>query len=465
MKSANRSTKRMILVGLFLFAIVWVGLMGVVGYAGGARSYSAGESSLPFADDGSVRAKITNVDRDGFHITLSLDVTNKDGKLLPNLSDQEFEVREDGELVALKKFTPAGQSGVQVALVLDDAFTSGPAAGVGQRELIKVGGLGLLKALRDHSDSFGLYLNNNHALDQGYREAVAVGPLDPARREKARSHIVGTPAHSSSDSQFLSTMGLALSKLDELRGRRILIALTIGHDSMQSRVDSAGRPQHEAVIADLVHAAKKSNIPLFMVYPAGGEEVTESTMKRLAGETGGEYYVAATATRLTEYLIHVGESLRNEYTLEYDSPNPVEDGLTRKVEVVVRSGSVGTRAKADYHVPGVLATGAGKRQAGAADRPSVPTFTVFLPLFSLIAVLFGVPYLFWPRSRTDQEPESVSPPAAHVGVSPVLKAQMTPPGGATKPVAVRPALKRPDNSTPAKARPLAQRSGPSAKLW
>src|SRR6516164_9497896 len=188
MNESKFSKRQLVVAGLVLFALLWVLLMGIADAIGGnstavaaapgisGRSSAAARSSSSFPRDGNLSAKVTSVDRDKGHVTLTLNVTDKDGKVQRDLADKDFEIYENGILAKVLKFTPAGSTGVRVGLAIDYAGNHGE-IGPDQRELILAGTRSLVNALRD-GDQFGLYLNNHHALTNNYREAVPMGPVD-----------------------------------------------------------------------------------------------------------------------------------------------------------------------------------------------------------------------------------------------------------------------------------------------
>jgi hypothetical protein len=513
------TTKQKVFAGVFLLAFVWVFLMGLLSSMAGTPSYAGGGGSsagLPggsrapakpsFTEDGSVKAKVTNLERDKFHLTLSLNVTDKDGRELGDVKEEEIVVYEDGTPVASKKFSPVSQSGLRVALAVD--FGSYMQIGQDQRELMKVGTASLVKALNDGGDQFGLFVNNHHALQNNYREAVPIGPVDQSRRDQAFKRLDNL-LQFYSGSGIYPTMGLALSKLAQTHGKRVLIVMSAARDDTviaaeqapTKEVQSEQQEKEKKAVADLIAGAKKDGIPIYMVYPLGtvkAKPEQEENMKRLGAESGGSYYEAVNAAKLTDYLVHdVIEKLRKDYTVEYESPNPVQDGLTRKVEVYVRQGSAGTKVDTSYHVPGVLATGDSQPKPAAdasssgtpvtPQRARPPIWGVLLPLGLILALLFAVPYLLMLRPRRGAETAAAPapPPAAPVAQlvpssTPMPKQAAAispkPPTAPPKPVQPPPQAKPAKGSAPAipvtpkkpaapSVPPKPGRAGPEPKMW
>src|SRR5262249_3227807 len=190
----NKQAK--IVLGLFGFALLWVGLMwlldptrgwavppDIVAGAGGSGPSGGGpKASRTFKNDGTIKTDISRFTRDRAHVSMNVKVNDKDGKPVTDLRpNEEFQVFEDGKKVNIKDFTPASQTGaIRLALVVE----YGPYSGKADRELTQAGIENLLKKLQD-ADQFGLYLNNHYYLQTGQREGVAMGAVTQERRDRA----------------------------------------------------------------------------------------------------------------------------------------------------------------------------------------------------------------------------------------------------------------------------------------
>lgn len=388
-----RTFKSLVIAGLFFGAICWVSLMGLLSWAGGKLQAGGSESvgSLgPWTDDGTIKAEVVHLDRQGFHVGLALKITGPDGKVLGGLTPQDIEIREDGVPVVTGKFNGAGQAPVRVCVVMD---YSGSMNGK-KIEGAKAAALALLDMLRDNTDHLGLYLFNGPQMKNSGSEKLAMGPLDPVRREQAREAILKTPL--AGGTPMFGSMEKAIEGLKSSSGRRLLVVMT---DGMDTQYKGAKFDERVGLVTT---NTKQLNVPIYMISLMGGKS-DETGMKKLAEQGNGQYIYAPTPEKLKDIYINIGETLQNEYTLEYDSPNPVEDGLTRNVTVTVRKGDSGTQAKSEYHVPGVISTGGSKRptpadgSAAPVEQASAPFATVVLPLATLLGLLFAVPYYVWLR--------------------------------------------------------------------
>jgi VWFA-related protein len=439
------TAKRLIVAALFLFAVIWVSLMGLLSHVGAGVRESLGVGAAaggPYTDDGSIKAEITSITNDKFKITVTLKVTDRDGKVLGGVDPAQFEIVEDDRLASVQGFFPAGQAPVRVCVVMD--YSSSMKQGK-KWEKAKAAALALLEKLRDGTDHFGLYFFNGSLIKQGAEERLAMGKLDAPRRAMAQDAINNTPL--SGGTPMYACMDRAFTALKSGSGRRVMVVLTDGQDTQFK-----GKKQDEQIDILSGHA-RDMGVPVYMISMEGGKS-DDKGMQKMADKSNGKFYSIdpanpASLDKLKDIYVSIGDSLRDEYVLEYQSPNPREDGSIRPVVVTVRNGPVGTKARSSYHVPGLLATGAGSvpanpDAAGDAAGDAPPSLAlIFFPLVLMLATAFAVPYFFWLRPRGTA--------AAETGptVAPVSPAAVDP--------AIVPRPRRPQ--------PPPGQSGPEPKLW
>lgn len=389
-----RSSKLMVVAGLFLLTLVWVGLMGLIASAGRPTT-SLGDDG-PFEDDGTLTAEVTNLDRENFHLTMSLKVTGPDGKSFGGLGQDDLRIEEDGKEVEPSTFIPGGQAPLRVCLCIDYSKSMNGKKINGAKKAA----LAMLDMLRDHHDQLAVYAFMGPSKD-GY-ELLPIGPLTPERRQQAAEAIENTPL--ALQTPMLANMNRALKAMENVMGRRVMIVLTDGKDTTKG-AETTIKPK-------IIEAAQAQKIPLYMIALEGARPNPRAKQKRrpsnddegmkaLADATNGQFLNAPSADDLKDIYLSIGAALQEEYTIEWDSPRPVEDGSTRNVVVTVRSGPKGTQAQTEYRVPGVVATGAASTPSEEGEESSrEPTFAIiFLPLALLLAGLLVAPMYLWrPRA-------------------------------------------------------------------
>lgn len=426
----KNSSRPVVVGGLFLLALVWVAMMGVFSSVFGGGSAASGVMPI---DDGSVKSTITNLSRgEEFDISLSAKVTDKADQVLSGLTEYDVDVYEDGELVEARNFMPAGKGAIRLALVVDYSRSMNGTKIIEARKAARA----LMRLMNLENDYVGLYFVNDNLFDSKRAEVLPVAPLTKQQWDSAIVSLVtsgvgeGTP--------MMKTMDLGLTGLSKVPGRKVLIALTDGMDT--------GEPEDIARLKkDLVDRAKEMKIPLYMVNMSK-QAADVATMEEMAKETGGQYISVPKPEKLQEIFETIGQSLQNEYTLNYTSPNPVEDGHKRNVELVVRApGGVGTKTSGSYNVPGVIAAGGGRESSASAAAGSGSILMVFLILSALLGVMLVLPMAF-SRKPISDEGGAAGGPAQTAASSEAVQA--TRPAPAPRVAAAKPKAGSPQGRKP-----------------
>lgn len=186
--------------------------------------------------------------------------------------------------------------------------------------------------------------------------------------------------------------------------RRVVVALTDGRD-LSSRISA------ERVVA----AARAGGVSLCMI--ALGADAETEAMERLAAATGGVCLVAPTPGDLDRLYAWLGEQLRREVRIRYDSPRPVADGTRREVRLEWLGGPGSARVWYQAPSPGSLLVTVPRlpEQAGPVSagpgRGVSPALALAVAVGALIAVLAG--FLVWVQASrgtariADARPEPV----------------------------------------------------------
>ena len=383
------SNKRLLVLGIAVLAFVWVFLMDLVGRAG--RSHAPPEL-VKLEYDGKIKASITSMDKQAFTITLTMKVNHlskdagkdatkgkepADGPLVEGLTDKDFFVTEDGRPVPIDKFTSAGRAPIRICLLMDTSQSM-----QGDRIVAaKKASLALLDLMRDDVDELGLWF-----FAKNVTEVMPMGDLTRERREQATKAIEAIQL--TLGTEMFGCLSQALDKLKGMSGRRIIVMLT---DGMPLDLEIA------KLTKSVLDRSKEQSIPLYTVglgpefartSSSGGAKVEPAVvlLDRLAAETHGKFLAAPAPDQLKGAFVGIGESLQKEYVLTFRSPNPVEDGITRRVEVAVRNDRSGAKTNTEYPVPGVITTGVGRQ---ASDNPAAETAegAPFVRIFCTLGVI------------------------------------------------------------------------------
>jgi Ca-activated chloride channel family protein len=278
-------------------------------------------------------------------VNVTLSVRDQQGRLIPGLGKDDFEVWEDGVRQRISFFSPSADLPLALGLLVDGSGSQASFAKKhrkdlhdflrtvikGQDQAFLVGFGNRLKLLADFTRSGDTIQTAVELYGKGKDEAPRLGP-----RER---RILGTAFY---DAIYHSID----EKLNAREQRRKgLIIFSDGEDNSSA---------HHML--DAIEAAQMAGVPLFCVrYTAGGDTELNarnkygvSVMRRLALETGGADFDAVTGN-MKEAFAEIGEQLRSSYEIAYQSSNPERDGTFRKVVIRSRHTDLKVRHKTGYY--------------------------------------------------------------------------------------------------------------------
>lgn len=248
-------------------------------------------------------------------------VTDTHGQPIAGLTQQDFEVRENGEVQQISNFA-AGEVPLSVAIALDRSFSM-----AGRRlELAKAAARVFLGELRPADESMVLAIGS---------QVDVVAPLGADRRAQHDALMRLDP---------FGTTGLhdaiieAIDSVQPARGRRALVLLSDGDD----------RYSHAAA-SDALERARRSDV---MIFPVALGAQRPPLFAELAALTGGRSSYARDAASLTPTLRAIARELRQQYLLGYTPARPPVAGSHewRSITVTVKRTGVQVRARDGYVV-------------------------------------------------------------------------------------------------------------------
>jgi Ca-activated chloride channel homolog len=299
---------------VWILAPVWQGLCAASAAAvslalvSGARPV---EFRLPGAQQFTARTEIVEV-----YAT----VTDDRGRLMTDLTQDEFVVYEDGVPQAITSFT-AGDVPVSLAVALDRSWSMAgvplAAAQTGVRALLHE--LGdrdrvTLLAISSQVDVVVPLTNDRQAIDR------AVHALDPWGSTAIHDAVVRS-----------------LDVIEPAPGRRALVLV------------SDGQEKYSHVTAEAVYErVRRSDV---MVYPVALARRSPALFNELAALSGGRTSATRRAAELPRILRRFAVELRHQYLIGY-APDPARSPGYRRLRVEVSRPGYLVRARSGYTVPG-----------------------------------------------------------------------------------------------------------------
>lgn len=268
-------------------------------------------------------------------------VMDKDGRLVPNLTKEQFEVRDDGKPQALTLFDNTPQP-VKLIVMLDVSTSM-----EGNLPLLRAGSEQLFQQLRPDDlarlGTFGKEITISPAFTHDTRELLASLPA-------AIAPDAPTPLWRALDEAMDAFGG-------ERDVRRVVLVLSDGQDSgmigFQRRISSQGgvidraRADDVMIYAVGMRPRQRGGMPTD-IRTAMLADRPDPGLARVAEETGGGYLEIRGGDDLSSAFARVAEELHSQYLLGY--PPPARDGKVHKIDVRLDKG-LKPRARRSYVAP------------------------------------------------------------------------------------------------------------------
>jgi Ca-activated chloride channel family protein len=279
-------------------------------------------------------------------INVAAAVRDAGGKLVDGLTQDDFEILEDGVPQKIAFFARSSDVALNLGLVVDISGSQAHFVKAHQRDF-KVF---LDKALNKRDQAFLLCFASHPRLITDYSSSpkqlvdALEGYMDTNR--KGGYPLVG-PTEIRSGSAFYDSIYHATNQMFQKveRGRKALIVFSDGEDNTSA---------HHMM--DAIELAQTNDVLLFCIRytETRGDRWTarnkygRGVMERLALETGGADF-DATERELSGHFREIGEQLRSSYEIAYHSSNPPEDRTFHKIAVRVKRPGLRVRAKTGYY--------------------------------------------------------------------------------------------------------------------
>ena len=263
-------------------------------------------------------------------------VQERNGRLVPDLTRADFEVRDNGRPVELTVFSNEALP-ITVALMLDMSNSM-----VEEFDQVHEAALHFVKLLgpddRVRIGSFGT--------------EVALSPhLTGDKRLLAR--VLDEELWPGGPTPLWSALHAAMGSLVSEPGRRVVLALTDGDDACGMRIipspraiSGAPRPfESQNYCSTFSRVSARAAREEFMLYAIGLPNLS-GPMRSLTVETGGGFVTLVDNVNLSQGFARVVEELRHQYLLGF-SP-AVLDRRTHTLDVRVRRPGLTARARKSY---------------------------------------------------------------------------------------------------------------------
>ena len=274
-------------------------------------------------------------------VTLNVTVVGADAQPVEGLTEDQFEVVEDGVRQQLKFFAP-GEMPLDVAIILDTS-----ASMAGSLGLIQSAALRLARALREHDRATVMSISNGLRIVQ------------PLTSDKA---LVGTAIGSTKAggrTPLYASIYTVLREFEKERRvyqeprRQSIVVLSDGQDTASG-----------FGFDELLETVRRQAVPIYTIAPRPsstikaqreatfGETTHEQDfeLRKLASETGARAFFPAALHELAGVYDDIANELAHQYSLAYQSTNPPPAGEFRRIGLRVLAPGVKWRTRTGYVV-------------------------------------------------------------------------------------------------------------------
>jgi Ca-activated chloride channel homolog len=260
-------------------------------------------------------------------VVLHASVSDKRGKLITTLTQDDFKIFENGLPQELKLFRREDVP-VSLGIIIDNSGSMRA-----KRERVEAATLNLVKESNPQDEVFIVNFNDEAFLDVPFTN-------DVKRMESGLARIDSRGGTAMRDAVDMS---INYMKSDGKKDKKVLLVITDGNDNASN-----------VTLERVVQKALQSEVLVYAIGLLVEEEKHDATkakraLKEITSTTGGLVFYPATVGEIQQLTSEIAHDIRNQYTLAY-SPTQPDDGSYRQIKVVCNApGAPSVRTRSGYY--------------------------------------------------------------------------------------------------------------------
>jgi VWFA-related protein len=280
-------------------------------------------------------AHITQVDTSQFPwVTVYVSVTDAEGVPV-GIDPASMEILENGQAIEPEQIEGMGQVSALSAMLVFDV--SGSMNEAGKLERAKQAARAFIESMRPE-DRVGLI-----AFD------VEVHRVAPLTSDQLVLHQAIDELGGVRDTALFDALVAAVRDMEAVGGRRAIVALSDGMDNSSIHT-----------LEEVTEQIGPTGLSIYTIglgdpdEPAGSwARLDVDSLQTLADSTGGEYAFAESSDDLLALYQSLAQRLQSEYSIRYQSPSGLRDGIGRVLSVQLRAAP-SAPAVAEYNPGGLV---------------------------------------------------------------------------------------------------------------
>ena len=264
-------------------------------------------------------------------INVPFSVTDRLGRFVPGLKQEDFTVEEDGRKQEISRFSHENELPLTIGMLIDKSPSVGRVFEDEKATAISF----LDTALRSGDLAMVISFDRTVTLEADFTD-------NKRTLRRAVDGIKIGNGTSVYDAIFLACD----EQLKKQGGRKAIILVSDGQDTTSKlRGNEALISAHQS---DSVIYSISNRIGGFFNMRGTGDP---ETLKRFSVETGGTVFFVSGRSDLSEVFEQITRELRSQYTLAYVSSNGDRDGKYRKIRIVPKDVTYKVKARQGYYAP------------------------------------------------------------------------------------------------------------------
>jgi VWFA-related protein len=262
----------------------------------------------------------------------------KDGRLVPDLTKGDFEIKDSGKLQPITVFSNEVQP-VSVVMMLDRSGSMR-----GNFNLVEAAGEAFVRAL----------LPTDKARIGSFAERIQIDPENFSSDKPELIKILRTKLQEQGPTPLWNSVDASIATLKSQDGRKVVLVFTDGADN------PGNFKLNNLSFMDIARRAQVSDV---MVYAIGlessgpprlggggfggfGGSRPDPGLPAIAEDTGGGYFELRRAEDLASTFTRVADELHRQYLIGFE-PAKLDDKM-HKIEVRVKKPGMKVRARKEY---------------------------------------------------------------------------------------------------------------------